>query len=131
MPQKHTTIRDGKRYLWYIERLWQQAKNLTPFKIEISSIKELDQNCWFESREPTLREVAKYCERINAADLSYPIILNDNGTLMEGGHRLCKSQMEGKSTIVAVQFKTMPKPDKILEITGTSQPVNHGDQGSI
>ncbi len=57
MPQKHTSIHNGKTLLWYTENLWKKAENLTPFELEISAVKEMDQNCWFESREPTLREV--------------------------------------------------------------------------
>jgi hypothetical protein len=112
---KHTTIRDGKRFLWYSDRLWSLASNLVPFEIEIDSIKEFDRNCWFDSREPTLREVAKHVGRIQAAELGYPIILNDDGSLMDGGHRICKAYLEGKKKVLAVQFETMPEPDEVLD----------------
>lgn len=114
MAGKHTTIRDGKRLLWYSERLWHLASDLIPFEIEIDSIKEFDQNCWFDTREPTLREVAKHVGRIQTADLQYPIILNDDGSLMDGGHRICKAFLAGKTTILAVQFESMPEPDDVL-----------------
>ena len=55
MPEKHTTIRDGKRLLWYTVGLWQKADTLTPFEVDIASIRELDENCWFGSGGPTLR----------------------------------------------------------------------------
>ena len=115
MAEKHTTIRDGKRLLWYTERLWQLAADLTPFELALSEIPELDMNCWFDGREPTLREVAKHAARIQAADLSYPVILNDNGSLMDGGHRICKALQNGQSTILAVRFDVMPAPDEVLE----------------
>ena len=36
---------------------------------------------------------------------------------MDGGHRLCKAILEGRKTIKAVQFTTMPEPDEIHELS--------------
>ena len=116
MPQKHSTIRDGKRLVWYTEKLWNQTSDLSTFEIEISSIKELDKDCWFGQKKPTLREIARHCKKINNASLKYPIILNADGSLMDGGHRLCKAILEGHKTIKAVQFTSMPEPDEIQEL---------------
>jgi hypothetical protein len=116
MTQKHTTIRNGKRLLWYTERLWREAESLEPFELDISSIKELDQNCWFDSREPTLREVSKHFARIQSTELEYPIILNEDGSLMDGGHRLCKALLQGHSKVLAVQFPVMPEPDEVSDV---------------
>jgi len=115
--EKQSTIRDGKRLVWYTERLWSEARTLKPFDIDLLSIRELDQDCWFASgpfrKKPTLREVANHCQRINAANLEWPIILNADGSLMDGGHRVCKALLEGRSTIRAVQFAVMPDPDEV------------------
>ena len=116
MPQKHSTIRDGKRLVWYTEKLWNQTSDLSPFEIDVSSIKELDKDCWFGKKKPTLREIARHCKKINNASLKYPIILNADGSLMDGGHRLCKAILEGHKTIKAVQFTSMPEPDEIQEL---------------
>lgn len=115
MPEKHTTARDGKRLLWYTAGLWQKAASLTPFELEIASVKELDENCWFGPRPPTLREVLTHFERIQQADLAYPIILNDDGSLMDGGHRLYKAVLAGRTKITAVQFPAMPAPDEVSD----------------
>ena len=115
MPAKHTTTRNGKRLLWYTERLWQLAAEFEPFQIDIEDIAELDQNCWFTSREPTLREVATHYLRIHDADLTRPIILNADGSLMDGGHRICRALIEGKRAVAAVRFKVMPEPDEITD----------------
>lgn len=115
MPEKHSTVRDGKRLLWYTEGLWEKAAQLTPFEIEIASLKELDENCWFGSRAPTLREVLTHFERMQKADLSYPIILNHDGSLMDGGHRLCKAVLEGRTKVQAVRFPSMPVPDEVRD----------------
>ena len=114
MPEKHTTVRNGKRLLWYTKGLWQKAEQLIPLEAEIASIKELDENCWF-ARPPTLREVLTHFERIQT-ELTYPIILNHDGSLMDGGHRLCKAILEGHTKIRAVQFPAMPVPDEVSEV---------------
>lgn len=112
--EKHSTMKDGKRLVWYTERLWSQARALKPFEIDLSSIRELDQDCWFGAgKKATLREVASHCQRINAANLEWPIILNVDGSLMDGGHRVCKALLNGDSTIRAVQFAVMPDPDEV------------------
>jgi hypothetical protein len=115
MSETHSTIRGGQRLLWYTERLWRLAEKLPPFEISICGVPELDQNCWFDGSEPTLRRVAEHCARINDADLLKPIILNADGSLMDGGHRLCKALLEGRQTILAVRFDVMPTPDEISD----------------
>lgn len=113
--EKHTAVRDGRRLVWYTKRLWDLSRDLEPFELSIESIQELDCDCWFGSTEPTMREVAKHAERIFNADLSYPVILNDDGSLMDGGHRICKALIRGQSSVQAVQFDVMPEPDLVLE----------------
>ena len=115
MPEKHTTVRDGKRLLWCTQGLWKEAAQLIPFELEIASVRELDQNCWFGLRPPTLREVLAHFERIQKANLSYPIILNHDGSLMDGGHRLCKAVLAGHTKIRAVQFPFLPAPDEVSD----------------
>ena len=117
--QTHSNIRDGQRLVWYAESLWESAVGLPVFEMPLESVTAwtgapaLDEDCWFGGRAPTLREVAKHCRKINAVDFEHPIILNDDGALMDGGHRLCKALLEGRSTISAVQFPTMPPPDEV------------------
>lgn len=116
MVQKHTAIKNGKRLLWYSERLWHLAADLEPFAVTVKDIVELDQNCWFTSREPTLREMSRHFQKMQDTDPRHPIILNADGSLMDGGHRICKAIVEGRDTIMAVQFKTMPEADEVLEL---------------
>lgn len=120
--QTHSNVRNGKRLVWYAESLWALAVELPVFEIPLESVKAwtgapaLDEDCWFVGRTPTLREVARHCGRINATTFEHPIILNDDGTLMDGGHRLCKALLDGRPTISAVQFSTMPPPDEVHEL---------------
>jgi hypothetical protein len=45
----------------------------------------------FHGKGPTCRAVAEHARRINAADLSHPVILAADGSLMDGGHRIKRS----------------------------------------
>jgi len=46
-----------------------------------------------------------------AADLRYPIILDQDGRLMDGMHRVGKALLEGVREIPAVRFIEDPQPD--------------------
>jgi len=50
---------------------------------------------------------------IQECDLAHPIILSSSGRVMDGMHRVCKTLIEGRPTIAAVQFATDSEPDYI------------------
>lgn len=113
----HSTEIDGKRYIWFTDRLWILAQELPEFNIDVERFQELDRDCWFGTgRTPTIREVAAHCKRINRVNTEFPVIINENGRLMDGGHRLARALLEGNKTIKAVQFAQMPEPDAIEDI---------------
>lgn len=58
----------------------------------------------------TLREMVMHMMAVNAADLETPIILDEDGELMDGRHRLMKAMLIGAPTIKAVRFDTNPEP---------------------
>ena len=54
--------------------------------------------------------------RINEIDPSIPVIMIDNGRLMDGRHQLARTQLEGRKTVKAVRFEEMPESDGIVEL---------------
>ncbi|MBU2136338.1 MAG: hypothetical protein KKA45_09095, partial [Alphaproteobacteria bacterium] len=91
-------------------------------QVALSDIAEFDQDCWFQGRHtPSVREVAAHARRIFNADLSYPVILNAEGQLMDGAHRLAKAWMEGRTHIAAVRFLVTPDPDWMIPAAGPPQ----------
>lgn len=100
---------------WDIERLIELSKDLPLREIEVNSITELDQAYWFQSDKgtPTCRTIIKHAKLIQEADLSYPIILSEEGKVMDGMHRVAKAVLEELKIIKAVQFKSNPQPDYI------------------
>ncbi|MFI6673350.1 histidine phosphatase family protein [Kribbella sp. NPDC050470] len=95
------------------ERLWKWAEGLPVESVPIDSIREFDQDCWFGGDAVTCRMVAVHADRIQKADLSYPVILSADGGLMDGGHRIAKAWLNGATTIKATRFTVDPAPDYI------------------
>ena len=53
--------------------------------------------------------------RFCAADLSRPIILDEDGELMDGRHRLMKAMLLGEESVLAVRFDENPSPCRVSE----------------
>lgn len=116
MAGKHSRLTPLGRYYWLSERLWELSKHFPIQRIAIDDIREFDQNCWFANdAAPTCRDVAQHAKRIMEADLAYPVILAQDGHLMDGGHRIAKAWIMGLTEINAVQFEVDPAPDWIAE----------------
>ena len=56
----------------------------------------------------TMRSFLEHMKQVQEADLSYPIILNEDGAIIDGRHRFCKAILEGHKTIKAVRFDLDP-----------------------
>lgn len=112
--QSHFAARgeDGKKRVWYTERLWQHASTLAHRAVPLDSIAALDLNTWFFGVEPTCRRVAEHAKRMNEASFDYPVILSAEGWVMDGMHRICKALLLGMPTIEAVQFVSNPPADE-------------------
>jgi len=89
------------------------AQGLAVEPVPIDSIREFDEDCWFGGTPVTCRMVARHVDRIQKADLGYPVILSADGRLMDGGHRIARAWLSGTMTIDAVRFGIDPEPDYI------------------
>jgi ribonuclease HI len=111
--QKHSRMVGSERWVWNTERFWEAAKGLPSENVPVESLARwLDTDCWFgEDAKPTIRKVAEHAKRIADADLSLPIILDPEGELMDGGHRLARAYLEGRAEIATVRLPALPEPD--------------------
>jgi hypothetical protein len=117
MADGHSRPTPEGRVFWSVRTLWRAAEGLPARSVRIAEIAEFDQDCWFgTAHAPTCRAVAEHARRIQAADLSYPIILSSDGRLMDGGHRIAKAWLLGLEEIVAVRFETDPAPDSVTPL---------------
>lgn len=100
-------------YIWDVHRLVELSQNFKVKNILLSEIKELNEAYWFSDIHPTTQQIIEHIELINAADLSYPIILCADGRVMDGMHRVAKAKLHYQTYISAVQFEQTPEPDFI------------------
>ena len=57
----------------------------------------------------TLRSFVEHVRSVIDADMSYPIILNEDGEVIDGRHRLAKAMLEGHETIKVKRFDKDPE----------------------
>jgi hypothetical protein len=111
-------IKRDQRLIWSVPRLWELAKKLPVREISIQEFASyLDNDFWFNNgQQPSTRAVAAHCRKIIDAKLSFPIILDQEGRLMDGMHRLAKAFLMGRTSVRTVQFTTTPPPDRVEDL---------------
>ena len=90
---------------WGVVRLFELSKNLPVMEIPLEHL-----NMYYHYEDLSLREMVMHFKAVEAADLSKPIILDEDGALMDGRHRIMKALMVGAKTIKAVRFPVNPEP---------------------
>lgn len=98
---------------WDIRRLVELSQDLPVECVDLGNITELDEPHWYshEGDSPTCRSLLQHMQLIDEADLKYPIILDQDGRVMDGLHRVCKALREGENEILAVRFDRNPEPN--------------------
>lgn len=98
---------------WDVDRLIQLTRSLPRRRVALGEIRELGEP-WFGAGESaTWRALVDHVTLMDAADLSFPIILAADGTVMDGMHRVARALREGHADIDAVQFTVDPAPDYV------------------
>lgn len=100
------TNEDGE--VWSVTRLIEHSKGLEPFDMSLAGI-YIGAKVFKESR--SARAIAEHVKRVNETDLQYPILLDPDGFIMDGWHRVIKALVAGHETIKAVRFEEMPYRD--------------------
>jgi len=94
----------GKNH-WSVERLIDLSKDFKVMRIPLDHL-----NVYHNYERITLRQMATYIRAVNDSDLSFPIILDEDGEIMDGRHRIVKCLVEGAKTVKAVRFDKNPEP---------------------
>jgi hypothetical protein len=112
-PQYHFRNSDKGLCAWNVQRLVRLSTGLTPERVPLSEIRELDEPYWAGGADQklTCRQVVDHARLMLECDLEFPIILSSNGRVMDGMHRVCKALLEGRSEIDALRFVQDPEPD--------------------
>jgi 8-oxo-dGTP pyrophosphatase MutT (NUDIX family) len=114
----HTFSSRGKT--WQVARLHQRAAELNPYEVPLEQFDQtLGSSPW---GQVSLRNFVDHMNRVSKADLNYPIILSDEGRVMDGMHRLARALQLGRKRILAVRFPVTPEPDMEKEAEGVYRP---------
>ena len=96
-----------KGEFWYQQTLYHWVKDLEPFDLPLAGI-PIGYNPW---ELESMADIAWHFGRISEVSFDYPIILDENGAVIDGHHRIVKALMEGRETIKAVRIMEMPIVD--------------------
>jgi hypothetical protein len=96
---------------WDVDRLIRLSAAFPRAWVPLDRIRELDEEWLGGDERATWRGMIDHIRLIEAADLSFPIILAADGRVMDGMHRVVKACLAGQGAIVAVQFDRDPEPD--------------------
>lgn len=99
---------DGKIHCHRVEYLWIATGRSPTVKLRVDEvIKRINEHLnKFDAHD---------WERVALADLSYPIIFNDDHGVVDGWHRIAKAAMLGEELIDARYLPAYPKPYVIYD----------------
>ena len=114
-PQYFFRQSDQGLLAWDIRRLIKLSRELPVEQVSLADVAELDETHWYEheGNSPTCRSLLEHMKLIDEVDTSYPIILDQDGRVMDGMHRVCRAAREGEEQVQAVRFRTTPEPDYV------------------
>lgn len=96
------------RHHWSIPRLFELARELPVMDIPLDHLQ-----IYYIYDKLTLREMVMHMKAVLDADLSKPIILDEDGELMDGRHRVMKALLLGEASLKAVRFDENPSPCRV------------------
>lgn len=108
MIEKFSTVESGQvsrlgNNEWSVARLITLTKDFDVMEIPLKHL-----NVYYIYKELTLRDMVMHMNAVNDADLKYPIILDEDGEVMDGRHRIMKALINKEETIKAVRFDKNP-----------------------
>lgn len=98
------------RHSWSVPRLFELARDLPVMDVPLDHL-----HLYYTYEKITLREMVMHMNAVNGADLDKPIILDEDGELMDGRHRLMKAMLIGAETIKVVRFDENPPPCRVRD----------------
>lgn len=93
---------------WSVARLVMISKDFDVFDAPLQVL-----NIYHQYNKLTLRDMVMHMKAVNNADLSCPIILDEDGDIMDGRHRVMRALLDGETTIKAVRFDVNPIPCRV------------------
>lgn len=107
----------GKLHVWNMQTIWNAAAPCASFEISVQdALHKLEDNTWRTmDYDVTIWDVIGHTERTMNADLTRPIVLSQDGCLIDGSHRIVKAHLLGLPKIKVVRLPKDPAPDRVLD----------------
>lgn len=97
---------------WNVSYLVSQSQDLPVFDCPLAAL-----DLSHASYTCNIREMVGHMAACFDADAKHPILLDENGQIMDGRHRIMKALYEGKTSIPAKRFTTNPIPTRYEDNT--------------
>lgn len=98
------------RHSWSVARLFELVRELPVMDVPLEHL-----NMYNTYEKLTLREMVMHMKAVLDADLDKPIILDEDGEIMDGRHRLMKAMLHNVPTIKVVRFEENPPPCQVKD----------------
>lgn len=110
--QYHFRRSENGLHAWDVHRLVELAQDVATETVPLAELREIDSDYWFDhGYPPTVRAVVEHLRLTQEADLRYPIILDPDGRVMDGMHRVARALLEGRASLPAKRLRALPVPD--------------------
>lgn len=95
---------------WSVPRLFELSRDLPVVDVP------LDYLCVSSTYSGlNMRDMVMHIQAVLDADLDKPIILSEDGDIMDGRHRVMKAILNNVETIKAVRFDENPEPCRVKD----------------
>ena len=92
---------------WNMSRLIELSKQLPVFEVQLAAL-DLARMPW---KLASVWEFIFHVRRCQECSLEHPVILAEDGHVMNGWHRIARAVLEHRATLPAVRFVDDPEPD--------------------
>lgn len=108
-PKEQQVYCDGTGRQWYVDRLWKKAEKLPVQEMPITGLNIHN----LYPKLTSMRQFVGEIQKVLDVDMSHPIIMDEDGYVMDGRHRIAYALLKGLETINFIRFEETPGPDII------------------
>jgi hypothetical protein len=97
---------------WDVDRLVALVEDVPAEDIRLEDIREVETDYWFgDGSSPTIRNLVGHLRLIQEVDMAFPILVDPDGGVMDGMHRVARALLRGQASIKAKRLPMLPEPD--------------------
>lgn len=97
---------------WDVDRLIELAESSPIEDVALETITEIDSDYWYShGYSPTVRSLVDHMRLVQAVDPSYPIVIDPDGRVMDGMHRVARALLDGRQSVPAKRLAVLPPAD--------------------